>query len=146
MRPLAIVLIALGIAAPVASSATQSEPPDPCVLITNVDASTVLTATPPKARSKLVGKTRACTYTVKKKTMTVLTLRVASKTAFAKNAKATPGLVVPILGISADAYSAANGTKLFVWKNGIQIVFEFTGLTPFVATQQSLANTAVGRL
>ena len=53
---------------------SAAQPPDPCVLITTIDASTVLGATPPKAKPKTVGATRTCTYTVKKKTMTVQTL------------------------------------------------------------------------
>ena len=52
---------------------------------------------------------------------------------------------MPIEGIGADAWSA-NGTTLLVWKNGTEITITFVGVTPFVATQQALAKTAVGRL
>ena len=35
---------------------------------------------------------------------------------------------------------------LLVWANGAEVTFTFGGINPFVATQQSLAKTAVGRL
>jgi hypothetical protein len=132
-------------AAALAGTASAAQPPDPCVLITNTDASTALGTTPPKVKSKLVAGARTCTYTVKKKVMTVATTKVASKAAFDKSVKANKGIVVPILGVSFDAWSA-NGTKLYVWQKGTAITMTFTGFEPFVATQQSLAKTAVGRL
>ncbi len=138
----ATVICAAGI---LVLSAAAARPPDPCVLITTTDASTVLGATPPKAKTTTVGVTRSCTYTVKKKSMTVQTLHVATQSAFDKTAKANKGLVVPVQGVGADTWSA-NGTKLLVWKNGTQITITFAGVEPFVATQQSLAKTATGRL
>jgi hypothetical protein len=129
----------------VAASAAAAAPPDPCVLVTTSDASTALGATPPKAKPKTVGFVRSCTYTVKKKTMTVQTRKFASQAAFDKSAKATKGIVFPIQGIGADAWSA-NGTLLLVWKNGTEITMAFVGVEPFVATQQALAKTALGRL
>ncbi len=77
--------------------------------------------------------------------MTVATRAVSSQAVFDRNAKASKGIVVPIEGIGADAWSA-NGTTLLVWKSGTEITVTFVGVTPFVATQQSLAKTAVGRL
>ena len=133
----ASVVAAAGISA---LSAAAAQPPDPCVLITTTDASTVLGATPPKAKPKTVGTARVCTYTVKKKTMTVQTTHVATQAAFDKAAKTT-GIVVPVQAVGADAWSA-NGTTLLVWKNGTEITFTFVGVAPFVATQQSLAKTA----
>jgi hypothetical protein len=128
-----------------ARSAAAASPPDPCVLITNVDASTALGSTPPKVKSKLVAGTRTCTYAIKKKVMTVAITKVATKAAFDKSVKTTKGIVLPIQGVSFDAWSA-NGTKLYVWQNGTAITMTFTGFEPFVAVQQSLAKTAVGRL
>ncbi len=128
-----------------AGASTSAGAPDPCVLITTLDASTALGGTPPKAKSKTVGLFRSCTYTVKKKTMTVQTRKLASQSAFDKGAKATKGVVFPIQGIGADAWSA-NGTVLLVWKNGTEITMSFAGVEPFVATQQALAKTALGRL
>jgi hypothetical protein len=125
--------------------AVASQPPDPCVLITNVDASTALGGNPPKAKAKAVGTSRSCTYTVKKKTMTVQTRRVPSQAAFDKGAKATKGIVFPMQGVGAPAYSV-NGTTILAWQNGTQITITFAGVQPFVATQQALAKTAVGRL
>jgi hypothetical protein len=136
------VVCAAGLAALPASAA---QPPDPCVLITTADASTALGAIPPKGKTKTVGLYRSCTYTVKKKSMTVLTRHIATKGAFDKSAKANKGIVVPIQGVDFDAWSA-NGTKLLVWQNGTAITMTFTGFEPFVSTQQSLAKTAVGRL
>ena len=136
----------LGVASLVAAPAALAEPPDPCVLISVADASTVLGATPPKSKAQTLGLYRSCTYTVKKKTLTVKTCKVAKKSAFEKSAKATPGGVFPIHGVGADAFSAGGGTVLLVWANGVEVTFVFGGINPFVATQQSLAKTAVGRL
>jgi hypothetical protein len=136
------VACAAGLAAMPASAA---KPADPCMLITTVDASTALGANPRAAKAKTVGTTRTCTYTIKKKTVTVTTSKVAKKGTFDKSAKATKGVVVPMLGVGADAWSA-NGTTILVWKNGTAVTIAFTGLQPFVSVQQSLAKTAVGRL
>ena len=76
--------------------------------------------------------------------MTVQTPKLASQSAFDKSAKANQGLVVPIQGIGADAYSA-NGTLSRLEERHRDLV-AFAGVTPFVATQQALAKTAVGRL
>jgi hypothetical protein len=125
--------------------AAAAQPPDPCVVITNVDASTALGGNPPKAKATSAGTSRSCTYTVKKKTMTVQTRRVPTQAAFDKGAKATKGIVFPMQGIGAPAYSV-NGTTILAWQNGTQITITFVGVQPFVATQQALAKTAVGRL
>ena len=140
-----LIASALCAAGLLAGSASAAQPPDPCVLITNSDAATALGSTPPKVKSKLVAGARTCTYTIKKKVMIVATTKVASKAAFDKSAKATKGIVVPIQGVSFDAWSA-NGTKLLVWQKGTAITMTFTGFEPFVAVQQALAKTAVGRL
>jgi hypothetical protein len=136
------VVAAAGISA---LSAAAAQPPDPCILISTTDASTVLGATPPKAKPKTVGTARVCTYTVKKKTMTVQTSHIATQTAFDKAAKTIKGIVVPVQAVGADTWSA-NGTTLLVWKNGTAITIKFVGVEPFVAVQQSLAKTASGRL
>ena len=132
-------------AAVLALPAAAAQPPDPCVVITTVDASTVLGGNPPKATPKTVGTSRSCTYTLKKKTMTVQTRRVATQAAFDKSAKATKGVVFPMQGVGAPAYSV-NGTTILAWKNGTEVTITFAGVQPFVATQQALAKTAVGRL
>ena len=137
-----LVVCAAGLAAMPASAA---QAPDPCVLITTVDASTALGKTPPKATAKTVGKSRTCTYTVKKKVVTVTSSKIATKGAFDKSAKATTGVVVPMLGVGADAWSA-NGTTILVWQNGTAVKIDFSGFQPFVSVQQSLAKTAVNRL
>jgi hypothetical protein len=144
MRRLLIPFAAVA-AGLLALPASAAQPPDPCVLITTVDASTALGSTPPKAKAKTLGAYRTCTYVVKKKTMTVQTRRVATQAAFDKGAKATKGVVFPMQGVGADAWSA-NGTSLLVWKNGTEVTIAFAGVQPFVATQQALAKTAVGRL
>ena len=118
---------------------------DPCAVITTVDASTALGANPPKAKPKTVGTTRICTYKVGKKTVTVTTQKVATKGAFDKSAKAIKGVVVPMLGTGADAYSA-NGTTILAWKNGTGVTIAFTGFQPFVSVQQALVKTVTGRL
>jgi len=48
-------------------------------------------------------------------------------------------------GVGAPAYSV-NGTTVLAWQNGTQVTITFAGVQPFVATQQALAKTAVGRL
>ena len=144
MRRLVIVPSLLA-AAVVAVPASAAQPPDPCVVITRVDASTVLGGNPPKEAPKSVGVSRSCTYTLKKKTMTVQTRRVPTQAAFDKGAKATKGVVFPMQGVGAPAYSV-NGTTILAWQNGTQVTITFAGVQPFVATQQALAKTAVGRL
>ena len=139
---LATAVVAAGL---LVGTARAAQPPDPCVLITNVDASTALGSTPPQTKSKIVAGVRTCTYTVKKKSMSVQATKVATQSAFDKSVKKNKGLVIPIQGVGADAWSA-NGTKLLVWENGFAITMTFTGFEPFVATQQSLAKTALGRL
>jgi hypothetical protein len=136
------VVCAAGLAA---LPAFAAKPADPCVLITNVDASTALGGNPPKAAPKTVTTTRVCTYKVGKKTMTVQSQKVATKAAFDKSAKAIKGIVVPMLGTGADSYSA-NGTMILLWKNGTAVTITFAGLQPFVSVQQSLVKTAAGRL
>jgi hypothetical protein len=140
-----LIASALCAAGLLAGTASAAQAPDPCVLITNVDASTALGSMPPKVKSKLVLGARTCTYTVKKKVMTVATTKVASKTAFDKSVKKTKGGVFPIMGVSFDAWTSG-GTKLFVWQNGTAITMTFTGFEPFVSVQQALAKTAAGRL
>ena len=115
------------------------------MLVTTVDASTALNANPPKAKPKIVGTSRTCTYTIGKKTVTVTTRKVATKGAFDKSAKATKGIVVPMLGTGADAYSA-NGTTILAWKHGTGVTIAFIGFQPFVSVQQALVKTVTGRL
>ena len=125
--------------------ASVAEPPDPCLLVTASDASKVLGATPPKPKTTPMGVALSCTYAIKKQAMTIETTRVATQSAFDKAAKKT-GLAIPIQGAGADAWSVSEGKGLLVWKSGVEISFTFVGVSPFVATQQSLAKTAVGRL
>ena len=115
---IATVFTVSGIAA---STASASEPPDPCVLITTADAAAVFNATPPKPKTKTVGSARSCTYVVKKKAMTVDTTRVATQAAFDKAAKKT-GFALPIHGVGADAWSVSEGKGLLVWKNGVHSI------------------------
>lgn len=139
---LPLLAAATVVAVPAASAA---QPPDPCVLLTTVDASTALGATPPKPKTTTVSGARSCTYVVKKKTMTVQTRHVASQTAFDKSAKTTKGVVFPMQGTGADTYSV-NGNMILVWQSGTEVTISFAGVTPFVSVQQALAKTAVGRL
>ena len=132
-------------AAVTVASASAAQPPDPCVLLTTVDASTALNANPPKAKPKIVGTSRTCTYTIGKKTVTVTTQKVATRGAFDKGARALKGVVVPMLGTGADAYSA-NGTTILAWKNGTGVTIAFTGFQPFVSVQQALVKAVTGRL
>jgi hypothetical protein len=144
MRWLLVATVA-SIAGIAASSASASAPPDPCALITTTDASKVLGSTPPKPKTKSVGVALSCTYVIKKRAMTIETTRVATQSAFDKAAAKT-GLAIPIHGAGADAWSVSEGKGLLVWKNGVQVSFSFAGVSPFVATQQSLVRTAAGRL
>ncbi len=146
MRCLFGTVTVLGVAILVTSPASLAGTTNPCVLITVADASTALGATPPKSTPKTLGLFTSCTYTVKKKTLTVQTRKVARKSDFEKSAKANPGGVSPIHGVGADAFSAGGGTVLLVWADGIEVSFSFVGVNPFVATQQSLAKTALSRL
>lgn len=145
MRRLLLVPVVLAAAAVALPAFGAVQPPDPCLLITTKDASSALGYVPPKAKSKLVAGYRSCTYTVKKASMTVLTRSVASQAAFDKAAKATKGVVFPMQGVGADAYSV-NGTKVLLWGKGTEVTITFSGVQPFVSTQQALAKTAVGRL
>ena len=144
MRWLLVATVAC-IAGTAASTASASKPPDPCVLITTADASKVFGSTPPKPKTKTVGVALSCTYVIKKKAMTIETTRVATQSAFDKAAQKA-SLAIPIHGTGADAWSVSQGKGLLVWKNGVQVSFSFAGVSPFVATQLSLAKTAAGRL
>jgi len=144
MRRLLLMCVLCAAAVGVAS-ASAAPLPNPCVLVTTADASTALNANPPKAKPKTIGTARTCTYKIGKKTITVTTRKVASKGAFDKTAKATKGVVVPMLGTGADAYSA-NGTTILAWKNGTGVTIAFVGFQPFVSVQQSLVKTVTGRL
>jgi hypothetical protein len=135
-------VLGAAVAAPLPALAA---PPDPCALISTADASSALGYTPPKARTRTAGRFRSCTCTVRRKSLTVQTRSVATQAAFDRGARAHEGLVVPIQGVGADAWSA-NGTTLLLWKNGIEVLMTFVGVTPFVATQQQLVRTASGRL
>jgi hypothetical protein len=143
MRRLLVITV-LALFGVTAGTASAAKPPDPCALVTTTDASTVFNTTPPKPKTKPIGTTLSCTYVIKKKTMTVATSRVATQSAFDKAAKKL-GFAFPISGVGADAWSV-EGKTLLVWKNGIQISIAFVGIAPVVATQQSLAKSAVGRL
>jgi hypothetical protein len=144
MRSLLLATLA-SVAGIAASSAAAAEPPDPCALITASDASKVLGATPPKPNTKAIGAALSCTYVLKKQSITIETARVATQSAFDAAATKT-GRAIPIRGAGADAWSVSGGKGLLVWKNGVRVSFSFIGVSPFVATQQSLAKTAVGRL
>jgi len=147
MRWLPVAATLFGVATLVVAPASMAGTTDPCTLISVADASTALGATPPKGKAGTAGAYKVCTYTVKKKTLTVKTRKVPKKSAFEKAANATPGgPVYPIHGVGAEAFSAAQGTIMLVWANGVEVTLVFGGVNPFVATQQSLAKTAVGRL
>jgi len=132
-------------AAVAVGSASAAQPPDPCALVTTVDASTALNANPPTAKPKTVGATRTCTYKIGKKSVTVTTQKIATKAAFDKTAKAIKGVVVPMLGTGADAYSA-NGTTILLWNKGTGVTIAFAGFQPFVSVQQALVKTVAGKL
>jgi hypothetical protein len=140
-----LVMSVICAAAIAVASASGAQPPDPCVVVTTLDASTALNANPPKATPKTAGTTRTCTYKVGKKTVAVTTQKVATKGAFDKSAKAIEGVVVPMLGTGADAYSA-NGTTIITWKNGTEVTIAFAGFQPFVSVQQALVKSVTGRL
>jgi hypothetical protein len=146
MRRLFVSVALLGAVTFVGAPASLAGTTDPCVLISVADASTALGSTPPAGKATTAGGVKTCTYTVKKKTLTVQTRKIVRKSDFVKGVKATYGLVFAIHGVGAEAYSAKNGTVMVAWANGTQIVFTFGRINPFVATQQSLAKTALGRL
>ncbi len=133
---------ALLVLAPVAGAGTTN----PCALITAKDAAKALGATPAQPKAKTVAGVRQCTYAVKGKSLVVQTQTAATKAAFAKIAKATPGPTLPVPQVGDGAYSAANGQIFLAWDKGVEVTLHFVGVTPFVATQQDLAKTAVGRL
>jgi hypothetical protein len=88
----------LGAAATASLPALAAPPPDPCILITTVDASSALGYTPPRPRATTVGRFRSCTYTVRSRSMTVETRSVATQSAFDRGARAQKRLVVPVQG------------------------------------------------
>jgi hypothetical protein len=133
-------LVALALA-PVSSGAAAN----PCKLVTQNDAAKALGGKAGKGKLQTLGLYRSCTYVAGRRTLTVQTRQI-DKTTFTKSAKANPKPVIEIPGIGDAAYSAGGGVALLVWKGGTEVKFLFVGMNPFVATQQSLAKTALGRL
>jgi hypothetical protein len=140
-----LIAPALAVTGIAASAPSAAQPPDPCVLVSTKDAASGFGATPSKLKTTAAGASRSCTYVVKKQRMQVATSRVATQAAFDRAAKKT-GLALPIQGAGADAWSVSEGKGLLFWKNGVQVSVTFVGVAPFVATQQSLVKSAVGRL
>jgi len=127
-------------------AATAGGTMNPCVLVNSNDATTALGSKAGKGKAQTLGLYKACTYTSGKKTLTVLVRSIATKAAFEKSAKANPGPVLQLPGIGDDAFSAAAGSTLLVWKSGIEITFTFVGTSPVVQTQKDLATAAIARL
>jgi hypothetical protein len=117
----------------------------PCALVTTADAGKALGATVAKGKAQTLGLYKACTYTKGRKTMTVL-VRQIDKATFEKSAKKNPPPVFPIPGIGDEAFSAAGGYALLVWKKGTELTFAFVGISPVVQTQKDVANAALKRL
>ena len=138
---LALSVLVLAVA-PAASAASTN----PCTLVSSADAAKVLGGKVAAGKAQAAGLYRQCTYTWGHKTLTVETRAIASKSLFAKSAKANPGPVFPIPGVGDAAYSAAGGAALLVWKKGTEITFLFIGVSPVVQTQTDLANSALKRL
>jgi hypothetical protein len=126
---------------PTASAGTLS----PCALVTAADAGKVLGATVGKGRAQTLGLYKGCTYTKGRKTLTVL-VRLIDKATFEKSAKKNPPPVFAIPGIGDEAFSAAGGYALLVWKKGTELTFTFVGVSPVVQTQKDVANAALKRL
>jgi hypothetical protein len=142
MRRLLVVLAAMLVLAPSAGAGTRS----PCLLVRSSDASTALGAKTGVGKPQTLGIYKACVYTSGTKKLTVLVSTIPTKAAFEKSAKANPGPVFPIPGVGDDAFSAAAGSALLVWKNGVELTFVFVGKSPVVQTQKDLASAAVARL
>lgn len=136
---LAVVVVAV---APAASAAS----PGPCTLVTSADAAKALGGKVGAGKARTAGLYRQCLYASGRKTLTVQTRPIASKSLFVKSAKANPGPVFPVPGVGDAAYSAAGGAALLVWKRGTEITFLFVGVSPVVQTQTDLANSALKRL
>src|SRR5918911_1009294 len=126
---------------PAASGGTLT----PCALVTAADAAKALGTTVGKGRAETRGLYKACTYTKGRKTLTVL-VRQIDKATFEKSAKKNPPPVFAIPGIGDEAYSAAGGYALLVWKKGTELTFAFIGVSPVVQTQKDVANAALKRL
>jgi hypothetical protein len=142
MRKLLVLAAAAVVLAPAAGAATRS----PCLLVRQGDASTALGSKAGAGKAQTLGLYKACTYTSGKKKLTVLVRAVPSKSVFEKSAKKNPGPVFPIPGVGDEAFSAAAGTALIVWKDGVELTFVFVGKSPVVQTQKDLASAAVARL
>jgi hypothetical protein len=138
---LALALLALAVA-PAASAAT----PSPCVLVSKSDAAKVLGGKVGAGKAQTLGLYKSCTYKSGRKTLTVQTRAIPSKSAFAKSAKANPGPVFPVPGVGDSAYSAGAGAAFLVWKKGTENTFTFIGVSPVVQTQTDLANSALKHL
>jgi hypothetical protein len=142
MRTLLAVIVAVFAFAPNALADSSK----PCTLVTTNDASTALSGKTGVGKARTMGLYKACIYTSGKKTLTVLTRKVASKAAFEKSAKKNPAPVFQLPGIGDDAFSAGAGSTLLVWKKGVEITFRFVGASPVVQTQKDLAAAVVARL
>src|SRR5436190_14616083 len=136
MRRLIVLVAAALVVVPAAGAGTRS----PCLLVRSTDASAALGAKTGAGKPQTLGLYKACVYTSGKKKLTVLVRTVPSKSAFEKSAKKNPGPVFPIPGVGDSAFSAAAGSALLVWKNGVELTFVFVGKSPVVQTQKDLAS------
>jgi hypothetical protein len=140
-RLLVLAAASAAVTAPGASGA----PLRPCALVTADDAAKALGVKVGAGKAATQGLYKACTYTKGRKTLTVL-VRQIDKATFEKSAKKNPPPVFPIPGIGDEAYSAAGGYALLVWKKGTELTFTFIGVSPVVQTQKDVANAALKRL
>jgi len=139
------LLVLAAVCAAVTAPAASAAPPGPCALVTADDAGKALGVKVAAGKAASQGLYKACTYTKGRKTLTVL-VRQIDKATFEKSAKKNPPPVFPIPGIGDEAYSAAGGYALLVWKKGTELTLTFIGVSPVVQTQKDVANAALKRL
>jgi hypothetical protein len=147
IRGLAVVVLVLAVA-PSASAAV----PNPCTLLTNTE---VATAFGSKIQSR-AGESdrfgRSCTWDgvpLGSFTSAHATLRVdiarINKAQFLRNAKKAKN-AVPVDGVGDLAYSQyMAGQSLTVWRHGIWLNLDLTGVPSPLASAKALARSAIAR-
>jgi hypothetical protein len=136
-------LVATGLVSTAAASSSAA--PNPCKLVTAMDARAVLGSAVGRGKLQSLGLYQSCTYTTKSFVTVTVQTRTLSKADFVKSAKANPPPVKAVAGVGAPAYYAG-GATLLVWRGGNEATFSVFGGGPGLAREVTLAKRVVRRI
>ena len=140
----AAALIATLPVAPLAAGATKNA----CFVVTAADVSAALKGKVGAGKHEQLGVFNACTYTLRKITVTVKT-RAITKAAYAKAVRKIPGTALKAtdIGDNAWVYFVTHGEALDDWKRGSELALVVVGAEgDAVLIIKALAKVARSRL